>query len=148
MHGPTLWPTASSVSRTLYTTVNGETIEEIQGELPVVTTEEIHASDLQVGIDTEIHDEIPGSMHTDLSTDVQEVVANSIQLHDGVPAALQIPEEVAGSIQGALEFCLIWSPRGYYCLTLILICLSSLTVCSSQPGFVAMKPDPDADDQV
>lgn len=111
MHGPTLWPTASSVSRTLYTTVNGETIEEIHGDLPVVTTEEIHASDLQVGIDAQIHaDEIPVSMHTDLSTDVQEVVANSIQLHDGVPAALQIPEEVAGSIQGALKFCLIHPP--------------------------------------
>lgn len=116
MHGPTLWPSASSVSRTLYTTVNGETIEEIHGELPVVTSEEIHASDLQVGIDTEI----TGDIHSDLTTDVQEVVANTIQMHDGVPVSLHASEEVSSSIH----------------------------VTSTQPGYVAMKPEPDLDDQV
>lgn len=121
MHGPTLWPAASSVSRTLYTTVNGETIEEIPGDLPVVTTEEIHASDLQVGIETGIHgDEIPGDMHTDLSTDVQQVVANSMQMPDGLSHNLHIPEEVPGSIE----------------------------VCEGQAGFVAMKPDSETDGQV
>lgn len=121
MHGPLAWPSASSVSRTLYTTVNGETIEEIQGELPVVTAEEIHASDLQVGIDAEIHeDDISGDIHNDLSSGVQEVVANGIQLHEGVPTTLHVQDAVPGSIQ----------------------------VCSSQPDFVAMKPGSEIDEQV
>lgn len=102
MHGP--WSSASPVSRTLFTTVNGETIEEIQGDLPVVTTEEIHASDLQVGIDTDIHgDDISSTIHADLSMEVQEVVANGIQLHEGIPTTLHIQEESAGNIQGALK---------------------------------------------
>lgn len=117
MHGPTLWPSSSSVSRTLYTTVHGETIEEVQGDLALVTSEEIQASDLQVG---EI---IAGDIHSDLTTDVQEVVASSIHLHDGVAATLGVPEEMTSSgIQ--------------------------VQVCEGQPGFVAMKPEPDADDQV
>lgn len=101
MHGPTLWPSTSSVSRTLYTTVTGETIEEIQGDLPIVTTEEIQASDLQVGIDTEIHgDDLSGDIHGDLVTDVQEVVANSIHLHDGISGSLGVQDEVSSSLQG------------------------------------------------
>lgn len=97
MHGPTLWPSTSSVSRTLYTTVHGETIEEIQGDLPIVTSEEIQASDLQVGIGSEI---IAGDIHSDLTTDVQEVVASSIHLHDGVSATLGVQEEMTTGIQG------------------------------------------------
>lgn len=103
MHVP--WSTSSSVSSTLYTTVHEETIREIQGDLPIVTSEEIQASDLQVGIGSEI---IAGDIHSDLTTDVQEVVANSIHLHDGVSATLGVQEDIATGIQGirkCLHFC-------------------------------------------
>lgn len=118
MHGPTLWPSTSTVSRTLYSTVNGETIEDIQGGLPVVTTEEIHANDLQVGIHTEIHgdeykSDITGDLHSELQGGVHESVSGNIEVHTGVAGEIPVQEGIPTSIQGNVSMRVMYPTLWY-----------------------------------